>query len=116
MVLKLGARLPLWLGSNPAEGATRSERLAALLPAAFAGTIGVVGLVLSAAFIKDKALGYSEGLMAALVLIAVERHLDGHRRQAFALGFLAANTSRARLGLERPANRYAQHDLTGSTL
>jgi len=27
-----------------------------------------------------------------------------------------ATTLRARLGLERPANRYAQHDLTGSTL
>ncbi len=44
----------------------------------------------SGAFIKDNALGYSEGLMTALVLIAVERHLDGHHRQAFAIGFFAA--------------------------
>ena len=28
--------------------------------------------------------------MTALVLIAVERHLDGHYRQAFAIGFFAA--------------------------
>jgi hypothetical protein len=90
MVFKLCARLTLWLGDELTEGATRGERLAAFLPALFAGTIGVVGLVFSGAFIKDNALGYSEGLMTALVLIGVERHLDGHRRQAFALGFVAA--------------------------
>ena len=28
--------------------------------------------------------------MTAIVLIAVERHLDGHHRQAFAIGFFAA--------------------------
>jgi hypothetical protein len=91
MVFKLCARLTLWLGGEPAEGTTRREQLRALLlPAVFAGIIGAGGLVLSGAFIKDNALGYSEGLMTALVLIGVERHLDGHRRQAFALGFVAA--------------------------
>jgi hypothetical protein len=90
MVFKLCARLTLWIGGEPADGATRLERLTALVPAVFAGTIGAVGLVLSGAFIKDNALGYSEGLMTALVLIGIERHLDGHRRQAFALGFVAA--------------------------
>jgi hypothetical protein len=90
MVFRVAGRLTLWLGDELAHGATRLERLAALLPALFAGTIGVVGLVFSGAFIKDNALGYSEGLMTALVLIAIERHLDGHRQQAFAIGFFAA--------------------------
>ena len=36
----------------------------------------------------SNALGYSEGLMTALVLIAVDRHLDGRHRQAFAIGFV----------------------------
>jgi hypothetical protein len=90
MVFKMAARLTLWLGDELAHGETRTERLAAVLPALFAGTIGVVALVLSGAFIKDNALGYSEGLMTAIVLIAIERHLDGHPRQAFAIGFFAA--------------------------
>ena len=49
-----------------------------------------MGLAFSGGFISDNGLGYSEGLMTALVLIAVDRHLDGKRRQAFAVGFLAA--------------------------
>ncbi len=90
MVFKVTARLTQWLTDELAPRATRGERIAALLPAVFAGTIAVIALVLSAAFIKDNALGYSEGLMTALVLIAIERHLDGHQRQAFAVAFFAA--------------------------
>jgi hypothetical protein len=90
MVFKVAARLVLWLGEDRTTGETRLERAAALVPALFAGTICVIALVLSGAFIKDNALGYSEGLMTALVLIGVERHLDGHYRQAFTIGFLAA--------------------------
>jgi hypothetical protein len=90
MVFKVAARLVLWLGDGLAAGETRLERAAAYLPAMFAGTIGLIALVFSGAFIKDNALGYSEGLMTALVLIAVERHLDGHHRQAFVFAFFAA--------------------------
>ena len=50
----------------------------------------MVGLTFTGGFISDNALGYSEGLAAAAILIAIERHLDGHRRQAFAIGFVAA--------------------------
>jgi hypothetical protein len=39
---------------------------------------------------RNVALGNSEGLMAAAVLGAVDRHLSGHRRQAFLLGLAAA--------------------------
>jgi hypothetical protein len=90
MVFKVAARLTWWLTDLADPSASRFERIASRAPALLAGSIGVLGLVLSGAFIKDNALGYSEGLMTALVLIAVERHLDGHHRQAFVIGFFAA--------------------------
>jgi hypothetical protein len=62
----------------------------ALLPVLLAATVAAASLVNSPSFITDNALGYSEGLMTALVLIAVDRHLDGARRQAFVIGFFAA--------------------------
>jgi hypothetical protein len=55
---------------------------------------GIVGGVAAAApyalapwTIRNGALGNSEGLLVALVLAAVERHLDGRRGTAFALAF-----------------------------
>ncbi len=65
---------------------TRGSPAFALL----AGAIATASLINSRGFISDNALGYSEGLAVALVLIAVERHLDGARRQAFVVGFFAA--------------------------
>jgi hypothetical protein len=61
-------------------------RLAPLL----AGLIAAGSLVNSGGFITDNALGYSEGLATALLLIAVDRYLDGAPRQAFVVGFFAA--------------------------
>lgn len=61
-----------------------------LAPTLLAGVIAAGSLVVSRGFISDNAYGYSEGLMTALVLIAFERHLDGARRQAFTVGFVAA--------------------------
>jgi hypothetical protein len=55
-----------------------------------AGVIATISLVFSDGFVSDNALGYSEGLMTALVLIALELHLDGRHRLAFAVGFAAA--------------------------
>ena len=55
-----------------------------------AGVVATVGVVLTARWISYAALGSSEPLLVALVLFAVERHLDGARTQAFALGFAAA--------------------------
>ncbi len=72
-----------------ASGGDRTSRLA-LLPAGLAAAIAAASLINSPGFITDNALGYSEGLMTALVLVALERHLDGARRQAFAIGFFAA--------------------------
>ena len=62
----------------------------ALLPAGLAALVAAASLFNSPAFVTDNALGYSEGLMAALVLVALDRHLDGHRHQAFIFGFFAA--------------------------
>jgi hypothetical protein len=93
MVFKMAMRLTWWLGGVAAgdrSGASRGERIAALAPGLLAGLIAMLGLVFSGAFITDNAYGYSEGLMTALVLIAVERHLEGHQRQAFTVAFFAA--------------------------
>ena len=58
--------------------------------ALLAGAIAVASLVNSRGFVSDNALGYSEGLAVALALIALDRHPDGARRQAFVAGFFAA--------------------------
>ena len=73
-----------------ASSAALASRAVLLGPALLAGVIAAISLVFSGGFISDNALGYSEGLMTAIVLIAVERHLDGHHRQAFAISFFAA--------------------------
>jgi hypothetical protein len=71
------------------EGEERPSPLA-LLPVLLAALIATGSLINSPGFITDNALGYSEGLMTALVLVALERHLDGAPRQAFVIGFFAA--------------------------
>ena len=91
MVFKMALRVTRML-AGALGGAERADRgaVALLAPAILAGTIAAVSLVFSDGFVSENALGYSEGLMTALVLIAVDRHLDGAPRQAFAIGFLAA--------------------------
>jgi hypothetical protein len=90
MVFRVTFRLTYWIGGRPAADASPTERLVAIAPGVLAGVIATVGLLFSSGFISDNALGYSEGLMTALALIAVDRHFDGYPRQAFAIGFLAA--------------------------
>ena len=65
-------------------------RLGARLAGQWAGAIAAVSLLLADEFIRNFARGNSEGLLVALVLWAIERHLDGRRSQAFLLGFAAA--------------------------
>jgi hypothetical protein len=89
MVFKLSWRLTRAIGSA-LVGDEPGGRAALLGAALLAGVIASISLVLSPGYISDNALGYSEGLMTALVLIAFERHLDGKYRQAFAIGFAAA--------------------------
>lgn len=55
-----------------------------------AGIVAALGLLLSTYFLRNTMMGYSEGLLIAFVLFAIERHTDDHHGQAFALGFGAA--------------------------
>jgi hypothetical protein len=90
MVFRLSFRLTRQIGSYFTRPEAGTDRLVGLVPALLAGLIAAIGLALSGGFVSDNALGYSEGLATAVILIAVERHLDGQPRQAFAVGFLAA--------------------------
>jgi hypothetical protein len=90
MVFRLSFRLTRQIGSYFTGPRADPDRLTAIASAFLAGLIAAVGLALSRGYISDNALGYSEGLATALMLIAIERHLDGRPRQAFAVGFLVA--------------------------
>jgi hypothetical protein len=83
----------LWLVVARAGGVlafAMAFRLGTRLAGEWAGAIAAVSLLLADEFIRDFARGNSEGLLVALVLWAIERHLDGRRSQAFILGFGAA--------------------------
>src|SRR3954452_2204703 len=54
------------------------------------GVAAAVPYAIASWTIRNGALGNSEGLLVALALGAVERHLDGRRATAFALAFGAA--------------------------
>ena len=91
MVFRLAYRLTEGLvGSSGARGSWAARRA----PAVLAGLIAAVGLLNSGGFIVQNALGYSEGLAVALMLVAVDRFLDGAPRQTLVVGFFA--------GLDRP--------------
>jgi hypothetical protein len=83
----------LWLVIARAGGVlafAMAYRLGARLAGQWAGAIAAVSLLLADEFVFNFARGNSEGLLVALVLWAIERHLDGRRSQAFVLGFAAA--------------------------
>jgi hypothetical protein len=65
-------------------------RLGARLGGPFAGAIAAASLLLAESFVLDFARGNSEGILVALSLWAIERHLDGRSRDAFLLGVGAA--------------------------
>jgi hypothetical protein len=88
-----GAAPALWLVVARAGGLlafAMAYRLGARLAGPWAGAIAALALVLADEFIRNFARGNSEGMLVALVLWAVERHLDGRRTHAFLLGFAAA--------------------------
>ena len=79
----------LWLVIAQAGGLLAfafTFRLALRLTGWVAGVVAVAGLLVAEEFIRNFARGNSEGLLVGLCLWAIERHLDGHRRQAFLLG------------------------------
>ena len=89
MTFKVAWRIARDLVAVPSDAVGWARRIR-LLPVLFAATVAAASLANSKGFVTDNALGYSEGLMTALVLIALDRHLDGHHRHAFAIGFFAA--------------------------
>src|SRR5689334_8708782 len=89
MVFKVAWRLTRDLVAGIAE-AGRPLRVVGLIPSLLAGLIAAGSLVNSGGFISNNALGYSEGLAAALGLIAVDSYMDGARQRAFVVGFFAA--------------------------
>jgi hypothetical protein len=89
MAFRLAWRLTIWFGASPA-GRRGLARLIAYAPAILAGAVAALAMLLSAQYIRDAALGYSECLGAGVVLLAIERHLDNKPRQTFILGFIPA--------------------------
>ena len=90
MVFRLSFRLTRQVGTYFTRTAGELHGVSLVVPAVMAGVIAALGLALSGGYISDNALGYSEGLATAVILIALERAIDGHPRQAFAIGFVAA--------------------------
>jgi len=83
----------LWLLVARAGGLlaiAMAYRLAARFAGLPAGLIAGGSLLLADEFVRNFWRGNSEGLLVALCLWAVERHLDGRRGDAFVLGFGAA--------------------------
>jgi hypothetical protein len=86
----LAARLTWRLFFTEASASKGDFPWAAAVPAGLAALIAMASLALTGEFLDASTLGYSEGLMVAATLMALDRHLDGHYRQAFILGFVAA--------------------------
>ncbi|MEA2390561.1 MAG: hypothetical protein QOK31_670, partial [Solirubrobacteraceae bacterium] len=84
MVARTGGLLALAMVFRLAVRLT--DRRTALL----AGLFAAFALLTSLEFVRGAAMGNSEGILVALVLLAIERHLDAHRRHTFVLLFLAA--------------------------
>jgi hypothetical protein len=85
MVFKLA-----WRVTRDLAGAVSDAGTWRYVPLLLAGLIAAGSLINSGGFISDNALGYSEGLATALMLIAVDRYMDGAPRQALVVGFFAA--------------------------
>jgi hypothetical protein len=83
----------LWLLIARAGGLlaiAMAYRLGSRLGGRAAGVVAGVALLLADEFVRNFARGNSEGLLVALCLWAIERHLDGRRMDAFLLGLGAA--------------------------
>jgi hypothetical protein len=93
MSVKLAMRITWGLVTQTSSGArlsaqSRLSHAVAITPAVLAGVMALICTAFTRSFPLNMLLGYSEGVMAAVFLIAVERAWDGHFRQAFALGII----------------------------
>jgi O-antigen/teichoic acid export membrane protein len=91
MTFKVAARLVVSL-QDRREGmdATDNAGLVRFAPPLLAGLAAATGVCLAGGYASDSALGYSEGLAVAFMLIGADRALDGHHRQAFLAGIVVA--------------------------
>jgi hypothetical protein len=87
-----GAAPALWLAVARAGGLlavvlafSLAARLAGGRGRWFAGAVAALGLLATAGFLRGVAGGSSEGVLVALVLLAVDRHLAERHGQAFGL-------------------------------
>ena len=83
----------LWLVIARAGGflaIAMAYRLGARLGGWPAGLIAAIALLFAAGYVRTFWRGNSEGILVAVCLLAIERHLDGRRADAFLLGFAAA--------------------------
>jgi hypothetical protein len=90
MVFRVAFRMTRDIGAYLTRPAGELDQISLIGPALLAGGLAALSLTLSGGFLSDSSLGYSEGLATAAILIAIERGLDGHFRQALAVGFIAA--------------------------
>ncbi len=89
LALRLTWRLQRSVNEPVGDRPRRWSSALPALPAVLAALIAMASLALTGEFLDSSTLGYSEGLMVAAMLIALDRHLDGHYRQAFVFGFVA---------------------------
>lgn len=78
----------LWLlvaRAGALYGVLSAFRLGRRLGGVPAGAAAAVALLIAPWYVRNAALGNSEGLQVAFALAAIERHLAGHRRAAFGL-------------------------------
>jgi hypothetical protein len=74
-------------------GIAMAYRLGSRLAGPGAGAVAALAIAVSDGFLRHSARGFSEGLLVGLVLLALDRHLEHRRGQAFAL-FVAAGLLR----------------------
>jgi hypothetical protein len=93
MAFRLAYRLTRRIALGHATGAAhRARSIAVQAPAVLAGLLAMTALGFAAkgGYITSNGLGYSEGLATALLLVAIDCHLDGRHRACFFVGFFVA--------------------------
>ena len=89
IVARAGGIMAVGLGAVAAVRLARSDA-PGRAPAVIAGALALAGLLTLYQYVSSVLQGESEGLLAALVLLAILRFFDGAPRQALLLGFAAA--------------------------
>ncbi len=91
MALAMAFRLAHRLARTGFDELTAGARWRGRDPSAvLAGLVAAVALLISHEYIRTVFLGNSEGILVAVTLWGIERHIDGAHRQALILGLAAA--------------------------